>query len=224
MVDGSEERRERFSRAGRREDEHALAIRYCGPGELLRAGRGLERGLEPRARPRVKARERITPHGDDATSAAPSAHRSEDNKRGPRCGPLSMRCLELRGPHGSVHMSLPSPPNAAERQPARLDDLAVVAVDEVDVTAENSPDPNRLVAGRPDVHRTLVYVECAYVVLDRAARSITERDRDDGLASVRWRCVLVNESIADEAGSQVCVPEISVKRIERHPAPVSRDR
>src|SRR5207302_7067636 len=90
------------------------------------AGRGLARGLEPRARPRVKARERITPHGDDATSAAPSAHRSEDNKRGPRCGPLSMRCLELRGPHGSVHMSLPSPPNAARKPQSEMSSISKV--------------------------------------------------------------------------------------------------
>ena len=62
MVDGSEERRERFSGAGRREDEHALAIRYCGPGELLRARRRLECRLEPRTGRRIKRRERITPH------------------------------------------------------------------------------------------------------------------------------------------------------------------
>src|SRR5438046_7433716 len=62
MVDGSEERRERFSGAGRREDEHALAIRYCGPGELLRACRRLECRLEPGSRRRIEAREQITPH------------------------------------------------------------------------------------------------------------------------------------------------------------------
>src|SRR5437773_6490118 len=83
MVDGSEERRERFSGAGRREDEHALAIRYCGPGELLRACRRLECRLEPGSRRRIECRERITPHEDDAKSDPPAPHRYQDNKRGP---------------------------------------------------------------------------------------------------------------------------------------------
>src|SRR5438552_6225922 len=107
---------------------------------------------------------------------------------------------------------------------ARLEDLPVVAVDEVEVVSGwREADDDRGVAGGPDVLRALIEVESADVVLDRAAQPITEGDdaylRTGPRRPLR-RCHLVDQTVADKKG-EPRDPEVAVERVVSHSAPVA---
>src|SRR2546428_878103 len=107
---------------------------------------------------------------------------------------------------------------------AGLNDLPVVAVDQVEVVSEwPAANADRGVAGGPDVLGALVEVERADVVLDHAARPVTERDHAHLRTGPRRhlrRRYLMDQTVTNKAGESRD-PEVAVEWVESHSTSVA---
>src|SRR2546428_12639762 len=107
---------------------------------------------------------------------------------------------------------------------AGLNDLPVVAVDQVEVVSEwPAANADRGVAGGPDVLGALGEVERADVVLDHAARPVTERDHAHLRTGPRRhlrRRYLMDQTVTNKAGESRD-PEVAVEWVESHSTSVA---